>query len=43
MWSLDDRMEGGNKVYMNGPGHMTKMAPIPKYGKTFQKSFPTEL
>ena len=27
--------EGGTKVYINGPGHMTKMAatPIPVYGK----------
>ena len=25
--------EGGKKVYINGPGHMTKMAAIPIYGK----------
>ena len=25
--------EGGTKVYMNGPGHMTKMAAMPIYGK----------
>ena len=26
--------EGGTKVYINGPGHMTKMASMPIYGKT---------
>ena len=25
--------EGGMKVYINGPSHMTKMAAMPKYGK----------
>ena len=25
--------EGGTKVYKNGPGHMTKMAAMPIYGK----------
>ena len=25
--------EGGMKVYINGPGHMTKMAATPIYGK----------
>ena len=25
--------EGGTKVYINGPGHMTKMAAMPIYGK----------
>ena len=25
--------EGGTKVYINGPGHMTKMAVRPIYGK----------
>ena len=25
--------EGGTKVYTNGPGHMTKMAAMPIYGK----------
>ena len=28
--------EGGTKVYINGPGHMTKMATMPIYGKTFK-------
>ena len=30
--------EGGTKVYINGSGHMTKMAATPIYGKTLQKS-----
>ena len=25
--------EGGTKVYINGPGHMTKMAAMPIYGQ----------
>ena len=25
--------EGGTKVYINGPGHMTKVATMPIYGK----------
>ena len=28
--------EGGKKVYINGPCHMTKMAAMPIYGKTFK-------
>ena len=28
--------EGGTKVYINGPGHMTKMAAMPLYGETFK-------
>ena len=28
--------EGGTKVYINGPGHMTKMAAMPIYGKNFK-------
>ena len=30
--------EGGTKVYINGPGHMTKMAATPIYGKNLSKS-----
>ena len=30
--------EGGTKVYINGPGHMTKMAAMPIYGKNLKKS-----
>ena len=31
--------EGGTKVYINGPGHMTKMATTPIYGKNPSKIF----
>ena len=30
--------EGGTKVYINGPSHMTKMAAMPIYGKNLKKS-----
>ena len=30
--------EGGTKVCINGPGHMTKMAGTPIYGKNLEKS-----
>ena len=30
---VEPRWEGGMKVYINGLGHMTKMAPMPIYGK----------
>ena len=30
--------EGGTKVYINGPGHMTKMAAMPIYGKNLKIS-----
>ena len=30
--------DGGTKVYSNGPGHMTKMATIPIYGKNLKIS-----
>ena len=29
---------GGTKVYINDPGHMTKMATMPIYGKNLKKS-----
>ena len=32
--------EGGTEVYINGPGHMTKMAAMPLYGKNLKKSSP---
>ena len=28
--------EGGTKVYINGPGHMTKTAAMPIYGKNLK-------
>ena len=34
--------EGGTKVCINGPGHMTKMAAMPIYGKNLKKSFSPE-
>ena len=30
--------EGGTKVFINGLGHMTKMATMPLYGKNLKKS-----
>ena len=32
---VDPPWEGGTKVCINGPGHMTKMAAMPLYGKNF--------
>ena len=42
---LDPPWEGATfNVYINGPGHMTKMAPMPIYGKNLQnpKSYDLE-
>ena len=30
--------DGGTKVCSNGPGHMTKLAAMPIYGKNLKKS-----
>ena len=30
---METPLEGRRKVYINGPGHMTKMAAMPIYGK----------
>ena len=35
---VEPSWEGGTKGCINGPGHMTKMAAMPIYGKTLQKS-----
>ena len=35
---LEPPWDGGTKVCSNGPGHMTKMAAMPIYGKNFKKS-----
>ena len=35
---LEPPWEGGTKVYINGPGHMTKMAAMPIYGKNLKRS-----
>ena len=32
-FNVEPPWEGGTKVYINGPGHMTKMAATPIYGK----------
>ena len=32
---VDTPLEGGTKVCINGLGHMTKKAAMPKYSKTF--------
>ena len=40
---MEAHWAGGSKVYINGPGHTTKMAVTPIYGKNLQKSSPTEL
>ena len=34
--------QGGKKVYINGPGHMTKMAAMLIYGENLKKSSPPE-
>ena len=36
--SVEPLLEGEMKVYINGPGHMTKMAAMPIYGKNLKKS-----
>ena len=36
---MEPPWEGGTKVDINGPGHMTKMAAMPIYGKTFKIFF----
>ena len=36
MWSL---LWKGFNVYINGPGHMTKISTTPIYGKNLQKIF----
>ena len=36
---VEPHWEGGTKVYINGPGHMTKMAAMPIYGKNPSKIF----
>ena len=43
-WSINAKFlvepfwEGRIKVYVNGQGHMTKMAAVPIYGENLQKS-----
>ena len=35
---MESLWDGGTKVYSNGPGHMTKVAAMPIYGKNLKKS-----
>ena len=37
-FNVEPPLEGGTKVYINGPGHMTKMDAMPIYGKNLKKS-----
>ena len=37
---MESPWDGGTKVCSNGPGHMTKMATMPIYGKNIKKSSP---
>ena len=39
---MEPPWEGGKKVYINGLGHMTKMAAMPIYGKNLKKSSPEQ-
>ena len=41
--SVEPPWEGGTKVCINGPGHLTKMAAMPIYGKNLKKSSSPEL
>ena len=34
-FNVEPQWKGGTKVCTNGPGHMTKMAAMPIYGKNF--------
>ena len=38
-FDVESPWEGGTKVCINGPGHMTKMAAMPIYGKNLKKKF----
>ena len=35
---VEPLLEGGTKIYINGPGHMTKIAATPIYCKNLRKS-----
>ena len=35
---MEPQWDGGTKVYLNGRGHMTKMAAMPIYGKNVKNS-----
>ena len=40
---MEPPWDGGTKVCSTGPGHMTKMAAMPIYGKNLKKSSSPEL
>ena len=35
---MEPPWDGGTKVCRNGPGHMTKIAAMPRYGKNLKRS-----
>ena len=35
---VEPPLDGGTKIYTNGPGHMTSMAAMPIYDKNLKKS-----
>ena len=37
---MEPPWDGGTKICSNGPGHLTKKAAMPIYGKNLKKSFP---
>ena len=39
-FQVESSWDGGMKVCSNGPGHLTKMAAMPIYGKNHKKSSP---
>ena len=47
-WSIEAKFyvhppwQGGKKVYINGPSHITKMVAMPIYGKNLLKSSSSE-
>ena len=41
-FDMEPPWDGGTKVCSTGPGHMTKMAAMPIYGKNVKKSFSPE-
>ena len=39
---MDPPWDGGTKICSNGPGHMSKMAPMPIYSKNLKQSSSSE-
>ena len=37
---MEPPLDGGMKVCSNGPGHMSKMAAMPRYGKNLKQFSP---